>query len=65
MILQSSPQITINPKKGATTAQTGKQMLSSSYHKEERQTHILQTAVLAENVIEPCVHHSSTRSYLA
>lgn len=55
-----------NLKKGATTAQTGKQMLSSNYHKEERQIHILQTAVLAKNIVEACAHHSSpTRSYLA
>jgi len=66
MILKSSLQLTINLKKGATTAQTGKQMLSPNHHKEERQIHILQTAVLAENVTEPCAHHSSsTRSYLA
>lgn len=52
-----------NPKKGATTAQTDKQMFSSNHHKED--FCILQTAVLAENIIESGAHHSSTRGYLA
>lgn len=56
----------INPMTGTTIAQTGKQMLSSNYHKEERQIYILQTAVLAENITVPCDHHSSSsRSYLS